>query len=319
MNPALTESPEAGAPRPSGAGSAGPGASPTGGVPLPRARLLDDFSLEMTGKDVARLEEAGDTIPPGTRINITFLAGEDTATRLTAARAVKRLGFVPVPHISARRLPSRSALEEFLAGLAADGTGDNVFVVGGDPARPEGPYPDALAVLRTGLLRRHGVRHVGITGYPEGHPGIAGPDLWSALTDKAAAIGAERFDGDVITQFGFDAEPVLDWLETLRARDVHLPVRVGVPGPAGVRRLLGYATRFGVGTSASVARKYGFSLTNLMGTTGPDRFLHALARDYDPARHGTVKVHFYTFGGLRSTAEWINRFRQRDTPAAPAG
>ncbi|MFF9018834.1 methylenetetrahydrofolate reductase [Streptomyces eurythermus] len=277
--------------------------------------LLDDFSLEMTGKDVPRLEEAQGGIPPGTRINITFLAGEDTETRLTAARAVKRLGFVPVPHISARRLPSRTALEEFLAGLAADGTAENVFVVGGDPARPEGPYEDALAVLRTGLLRRHGVRHVGIAGYPEGHPGITDRALWTALTDKAAALDTDRFGGDVITQFGFDADPVLAWLEALRARGVRLPVRVGVPGPAGVRRLLGYATRFGVGTSASVARKYGFSLTNLMGTTGPDRFLHALAERYDPGRHGVVKVHFYTFGGLRATAEWIDGFRRQHAPA----
>ncbi|MEU0331779.1 methylenetetrahydrofolate reductase [Streptomyces sp. NPDC006193] len=270
----------------------------------------------MTGKDVPGLEAARDSIPPGTRINITFLAGEDTATRLAAARAVKRLGFVPVPHISARRLPSRPALEEFLAALEADGTAGNVFVVGGDPARPEGPYEDALAVLRTGPLRRHGVRHVGIAGYPEGHPGIAERTLWTALTDKAAALGAHRFTGDVITQFGFDADPVLTWLEALRAREVHLPVRIGVPGPAGVRRLLGYATRFGVGTSASVARKYGFSLTHLMGTAGPDRFLHALAEGYDPARHGTVKVHFYTFGGLRATAEWVARFRQEGTAAA---
>ncbi|MEU8471324.1 methylenetetrahydrofolate reductase [Streptomyces sp. NPDC029006] len=264
----------------------------------------------MTGRDTPGLEEARDGIPPGTRINITFLAGEDTATRLAAARAVGRLGFVPVPHISARRLPSRTALEEFLAGLAADGTAENVFVVGGDPARPEGPYEDALAVLRTGPLRLHGVRHVGITGYPEGHPGIPGPALWAALTEKAEAIAAHRFTGDVITQFGFDVDPVLTWLEDLRARGVHLPVRIGVPGPAGVRRLLGYAARFGVGTSASVARKYGFSLTNLMGTAGPDRFLRALADRYDPERHGVVKVHFYTFGGLRTTAEWITRFRQ---------
>ncbi|WP_093480603.1 MULTISPECIES: methylenetetrahydrofolate reductase [unclassified Streptomyces] len=271
----------------------------------------------MTGKDVTRLEEASDSIPPGTRINITFLAGEDLATRLTAARAVRRLGFVPVPHISARRLPSRAALEEFLSGLAADGTAENVFLVGGDPARPEGPYADALALLRTGLLQEHGVRHVGISGYPEGHPAIPDPTLWSALTDKAAAIGAHRFGGDVITQFGFDPVPVLGWLEAVRARGVHLPVRIGVPGPAGVRRLLGYATRFGVATSASVARKYGFSLTNLMGTTGPDRFLHALAERYDPARHGRVKVHFYTFGGLRTTAEWAARFRHEDH--APTG
>ncbi|CAK7279770.1 methylenetetrahydrofolate reductase [Streptomyces sp. RM1] len=273
--------------------------------------LLDDFSLEMTGKDVPALEEARDSIPRGTRINVTFLAGEDHAARLAAARAVRRCGFVPVPHISARRLPSRAALEEFLAGLAADGTADNVFVVGGDPVRPEGPYEDALAVIRTGLLERYGVRHIGISGYPEGHPAITGPALWSALTDKAAAIGAGPFTGDVITQFGFDAQPVLDWLANVRARGVDLPVRIGVPGPAGVRRLLGYATRFGISTSASVARKYGFSLTNLMGTTGPDRFLRALSDRYDPARHGTVKVHFYTFGGLRTTAEWITDFHRR--------
>ncbi len=305
MNPALTAPPDGGTPGPHGAESQ---ERTTG--------LLDDFSLEMTGKDVSRLEEASDGIPPGTRINITFLAGEDLATRLTAARAVRRLGFVPVPHISARRLPSRAALQEFLSGLAADGTAENVFLVGGDPARPEGPYADALALLRTGLLQEHGVRHVGISGYPEGHPAIPDPTLWSALTDKAAAIGAHRFGGDVITQFGFDPAPVLGWLEAVRARGVHLPVRIGVPGPAGVRRLLGYATRFGVATSASVARKYGFSLTNLMGTTGPDRFLHALAERYDPARHGRVKVHFYTFGGLRTTAEWVARFRHEDhTPA----
>ncbi|MFI6352476.1 methylenetetrahydrofolate reductase [Streptomyces sp. NPDC050743] len=294
MNPALTATPAVG------------------------AALLDDFSLEMTGKDVPRLEEARGSIPQGARINITFLAGEDLGMRLAAARAVKRLGFVPVPHISARRLPSQAALEEFLSGLAEDGTAENVFVVGGDPARPEGPYPDALSVLRTGLLQRHGVRHVGICGYPEGHPAIADGTLWSALTDKAAAIGAHRFGGDVITQFGFDVDPVLGWLEAARARGVQLPVRIGVPGPAGVRRLLGYATRFGVATSASVARKYGFSLTNLMGTTGPDRFLRALAHRYDPERHGAVKVHFYTFGGLRHTAEWIAGFRQAAGLRTPA-
>ncbi|MEU3984321.1 methylenetetrahydrofolate reductase [Streptomyces sp. NPDC026672] len=275
----------------------------------PVGTLLEDFSLEMTGKDVPGLEEAGAGIPLGTRINITYLATEDLDTRLAAARAVKRLGFVPVPHVSARRLASRADLERFLEALAADGTGENVFVVGGDPVRPEGPYEDALAVLRTGLLQHHGVRHVGISGYPEGHPAITDDALWSALTGKHDVLGAERLAGDVITQFGFDAAAVLDWVAAVRARGVTLPVRVGVPGPAGVRRLMAYATRFGVGTSASLARKYGFSLTHLMGTAGPDRFLRDLAQGYDPARHGDLKVHFYTFGGLRTTAEWITRFR----------
>ncbi|WP_326719323.1 methylenetetrahydrofolate reductase [Streptomyces sp. NBC_00243] len=275
-----------------------------------RTSLLEDFSLEMTGKDVPKLEEARNYIPAGTRINVTFLGNEDLQMRLDAARAVKRLGFVPVPHISARRLGSRAALEQFLAGLQADDTAENLFVVGGDPVSPQGPYEDALAVIRTGLLQHYGARHIGISGYPEGHPAITDRVLWSALTDKHAALATQRLTGDVITQFGFDVDPVLTWVEKTRERGVDLPIRIGVPGPAGVRRLMTYAARFGVGTSTSIAKKYGFSVTNLMSTAGPDRFLRALAEGYDPARHGDLKVHFYTFGGLKATSEWVARFRK---------
>jgi formyltetrahydrofolate deformylase len=154
------------------------------------ARLLEDFSLEMTGKDIRKLEETRDTIPRGTRINVTFLHNEDLPMRLAAAKAIRESGFVPVPHISARRLHSAAMLEEFLAALQADGTVENVFVVGGDPPRPHGPYEDSLTVMQSGLLERYGVRHVSVSGYPEGHPAIPDQALWSALEDKAAALGA---------------------------------------------------------------------------------------------------------------------------------
>jgi methylenetetrahydrofolate reductase (NADPH) len=273
------------------------------------AALLADFSLEITGKDAPKLAEARGAIPRGTRINVTFLDNEEPRLRVAAARAVKRSGFIPVPHIAARRLVSAAMLEDFLAALQADGTGENVLVVGGDPASPHGPYPDSLAVIRSGLLRRYGVRHVSVGGYPEGHPAISEPVLWSALEGKHAALGQQRLPGCVITQFGFAVDPVLTWIEELRKRGVGLPVRIGVPGPAGVRRLVGYAARFGVGTSAGIARKYGFSLTSLVGTAGPDRFIRALASGYDPRRHGEVRLHFYTFGGLTATARWIAEFR----------
>jgi methylenetetrahydrofolate reductase (NADPH) len=163
--------------------------------------------------------------------------------------------------------------------------------------------------MQSGLLQRYGVRHVSVSGYPEGHPALTDKVLWSALEDKAAVLGEQQIPGTVITQFGFDADPVLAWIERVRERGIDLPVRIGVPGPAGVRRLMSYAARFGVGTSASIARKYGFSLTSLMATAGPDRFIRALARGYDPHRHGEVKLHFYTFGGLQATSEWIAAFR----------
>ncbi|GAA5004774.1 methylenetetrahydrofolate reductase [Streptomyces hyderabadensis] len=281
--------------------------------PAVSTSLLEDFSLEMTGKDVPKLEEAAGLIPRGTRVNITFLGTEDLRMRLDAARAVKRLGFTPVPHISARRLGSQADFVQFLAALQADGTGADVFTVGGDPTRPEGPYEDSLALIESGLLARYGVKGVGIGGYPEGHPAIADDVLWAALRDKGAALAAQGLQGSVITQFGFDVDPVLAWVEQVRGLGITLPIRIGVPGPAGVRRLMAFAARFGVGTSASIAKKYGLSITNLMGTAGPDRFLRALAEGHEPARHGDVKIHFYTFGGLKATSEWIAQFRKDDS------
>ena len=285
-----------------------PSVMASGSVPPPGA-LLADFSLEMTGQDAARLEQASSTIPPGTRINMTFLAHEDLPARLMAVRSISRLGFTPVPHIPARRLRSQGMLEEFLTALRAECAIENVLAVGGDPAEPEGPYADALAIMRTGLLQRYGTRHVSVSGYPDGHPDIPGPVLWSALEAKAGLLDQYQLDGTIITQFSFDADPVLAWIEEVRTRGISLPVRVGVPGPAGARRLLAYAARFGVATSAGIARKYGLSLTSLMGTAGPDRFIRALARGYDPGRHGAVKLHFYTFGGLAATSQWVAAFR----------
>lgn len=271
--------------------------------------LIDDFSIEMTGKDVPALEEAAPFIRQGTRISVTFLGNEDLAMRVTAAKAVKRLGFVPVPHVSARRLTSEAELEEFLGALKAEAAPENVFAVGGDPAEPLGPYEDSLALIRSGLLTKYGFRHVSISGYPEGHPDISTEKLWRALTDKSAALREQGLDSAIMTQFGFDVDPILSWLSEVRQRGIDAPVRIGVPGPAGVKRLLGYARRFGVASSAGIVHKYGFSLTNLLGTAGPDKFITEFAQRLNPAEHGTVLLHFYTFGGIKATAQWVQNFR----------
>ncbi len=271
-------------------------------------RLLQNYSLEMTAKDVPQLEEAAPIIPPGTKIAITFLPNEDFPQRVTAAARVRQLGFVPVPHISARRLKSQAELESFLAALQREAAIDRAFVVAGDPPQPEGPYADALAVINTGLLARYGVTRVGISGYPEGHPEIGSEKLWQAKRAKLAAISEMGHDFAVVTQFGFDAEPVLRWLDELRAANVHGLVRIGVPGPASVKTLLRFATRCGVGASAKVMSKYGASITRLLTTAGPDRLIRDLARGLDPARHGEVHLHFYPFGGLKTTAQWVRDF-----------
>jgi len=271
--------------------------------------LVRDFSLEMTGKDVPGLEEAKHAIPAGTKINVTFLGNEDLEMRVAAAKAVKDLGFVPVPHISARRLSSQAQLEEFLGRLQEVGATEHIFAVGGDPTTPEGPYEDSLSVIRSGLLSRYGVREVSIAGYPEGHPDIKGDVLWRHLEDKSAALKEQGLDAVILTQFAFDTDPVVNWIQSVRGRGIDTQIRVGTPGPAGIKRLLGFARRFGVGANAMIVKKYGFSLTNLLGTAGPDQFVTDLSSllAQDPSA-GSVKLHFYTFGGLLATSEWAREF-----------
>ncbi|MGQ4615851.1 methylenetetrahydrofolate reductase [Nocardia sp. R7R-8] len=275
-------------------------------------RLVDGFSVEMTGKDVPGLREATGTIPAGTRVNVTFLGNEDLEMRVAAAKAVKEAGYIPVPHISARRLKSQSQLEEFLDRLQQVGASENVFVVGGDPVTPEGPYDSAYAVIRSGVLQRYGVDEVSISGYPEGHPDISSESLWEHLGKKYVSLQEQNLGTVILTQFAFDTAPVVRWIGAVRDLGIEAPIRVGTPGPAGVKRLLGFARRFGIGANAMIVKKYGFSLTNLMGTAGPDRFITDLAdliAENDKA--GAVQLHFYTFGGLRATAEWVQDYLAR--------
>ncbi|NWN88527.1 MAG: methylenetetrahydrofolate reductase [Micrococcaceae bacterium] len=273
--------------------------------------LMHDFSLEMTGKDVDAVREAAPLIPQGTRINVTFLGNEDLEMRVTAAKAVKDLGFVPVPHISARRIESEAELKEFLQALADVDAAKHVFAVGGDPAQPMGPYGSALEMIESGVFPEFGVEEVSIAGYPEGHQHMADDDFLRETQHKLSALTEQNLSSGIITQFGFDIDPVATWLNELAAKDITAPVRIGVPGPAGIRRLLKFAKRFGVGASAGVALKYGFSLTNLIGTAGPDKFLNELASTTQETNfQGDVSVHFYTFGGITNTAEWVKDFTE---------
>lgn len=272
------------------------------------SRLLQDFSLEITGKDVDQVGAVRGNLPHGTRVHVTYLANEDLGQRLAAVRAVSAAGFIPVPHISARRLASQQELRDMLAALRAENSVSNVFVVAGDPDLPAGPYEDSMSIIETGLLQQFGALHVGISGYPDGHPQIASSVLWNALTVKAKTLGSGGLQASVITQFTFDAAAVLSWVAEARRRGITVPIRVGMPGPVGVKRLLSYSRRFGVGTSASIAKKYGFSITNLMSTAGPDRFIKSLTEGYRPELHGELGLHFYTFGDLSATAAWVTAF-----------
>ena len=274
----------------------------------PRANMVDGYSLEMTAKEIEGLREAAALIRPGTQIAVTFLPGEEMEQRVEAAVLVRELGFEPIVHLSARRITSEAELDQYLSDITSKAGVKRVFIIAGDPPEPEGPYSTSLDIIETGLLEKYGIEIVGIGGHPEGHPNNTPAELWDWMERKIAAIRAGGMIPLVVTQFAFDDDAIVAWVGEMRARGIDVPVRLGVPGPAGIKRLLGFAKRCGVGASASVMKKYGISLTNLIGSAGPDKLVNSLDKKLSDAEHGRVRLHFYPFGALTASAEWINQY-----------
>jgi methylenetetrahydrofolate reductase (NADPH) len=274
----------------------------------PRRNMVDGYSLEMTARELDGLREAAPLIRPDTQIAITFLPGEEMAQRVEAAKLVRELGFEPIVHISARRLGSQDILDDYLARVSGEAAVKRAFLIAGDPPEPEGPFEDSMQVIETGLLEKHGITIIGVSGHPEGHPNVSRDDLWVWMERKLDALRGRGITPLVVTQFAFDDDAIVDWIGEMRARGIDVPVRLGVPGPAGIKRLLGFARRCGVGASASVMKKYGVSVTNLIGSAGPDKLVDALDRKLTFEEHGRVRLHFYPFGALKASADWINSY-----------
>jgi methylenetetrahydrofolate reductase (NADPH) len=189
------------------------------------------------------------------------------------------------------------------------------FIVAGDPPEPQGPYADTSALIATGAFERAGIKAIGIGGHPEGHPVMSPQQCWEVIDSKVAEIERRGMAPLIVTQFGFDPDALLDWVAQLRARGIAAPVRLGVPGPAGIKTLLRFATRCGVGASASVMKKYGVSITNLLGSAGPDKLVDAFAAGLGE-EHGRVRLHFYPFGGLERTIAWVAAYEDNKAVSA---
>ncbi len=279
----------------------------------PPSGVTDGYSLEVTAKDIENLSTIAPEIWAGAPIAVPFLPNEPHEARVAAAKAVRALGFEPMPHFSARRIASQEEFEAYLEQVVREADVKRCFVVAGDPSTPAGPFADSSSLIATGAFERAGINVIGIGGHPEGHPVMSKEETWQVLAAKCAEIEGRGMAPLIVTQFAFDAQVMLDWLKELRSRGMDYPVRIGVPGPAGIKTLARFAAMCGVGASTSVLKKYGISIGKLIGTAGPDRFVDDLAKGLGP-EHGAVRLHFYPFGGISKTVEWIAHYDKSKRP-----
>ena len=275
------------------------------GVKQRIADFMTGFTAETTPGSAAKIPDYREHLRPGTVVYITFLPGSDFDDTIAVAKRLKGEGFLPVPHFAARSIPSAAFLEDKLARLAGEVGLEQVLVIGGSADKPAGDFSDTMRLLETGLFDKHGIRKFGVAGHPEGSPDISDEAIAEALrwkNDFAERSGAELY---LVTQFCFEAGPVIAWDRRIRAEGNRLPIHVGVPGLATIKTLLAHAKACGIGPSMKFLTRQARNLTKLMTVSAPDRLVTDLAayQASDPGC-GIAGVHMYPLGGLRRSAKW---------------
>jgi methylenetetrahydrofolate reductase (NADPH) len=279
------------------------------------AELIRGYSVEVTPRSRSAIEVCRDHLAPGTEVYIAFVPGEMHHAVVATAAGLRAAGFVPVPHVTARNVASSAELDDFLGRLAGEAGVTRALVIAGDLEQPAGPYHSSLELLRTGLFEKHGLQRIGLACYPEAHPRIGADRLEQALLAKLEAVRGAGLKAWLVSQFCFEAAPILDLLARLRALGIHEPVRVGLAGPADHRRLWKYALHCGIGNSIRALGSRPDALANLLVRRAPDDIVRALAaaQRRDPGL-GIEGIHIFTFGGVASAAIWANAI----LAAAPA-
>lgn len=292
--------------------SAGParnaGRAFAGEVAQAMVELLACGSLEMSPDCATDAREIAERLPAGTRVYVNHPPRHALAQSQASLAALRAAGLEPVAHIAARRLASRAELESFLSRATAETGLSKVLLIGGDEPQPRGPYACGADVLREETLARHGVREVGLPGYPEGHPLIAPAGIDRALREKLALLAAQGLSAHVVTQFSFAPARVIEYCTGLARNVPGIPVYVGLAGPTEARTLLRFAQRCGVSASLRALRAQGMGAVRLFTHTDPREQLAAIARHCaGKASSNIVGAHLFTFGGVAKTAAWINR------------
>lgn len=273
------------------------------------AALMHDFSIEATPRETHHADEWQSLLEPGTRIYIPRLPKASFAETVAAARRLRRAGFRPVPHLAARTIPNERDLCESLS-LLTDAGVDDVLVIAGSQSQPAGEFESTMQLLDTGAFEEAGIERIGVAGHPEGHPYVSETDLRHAIDWKntfAASSGVKMY---IVTQFFFDAAPVIAWEKGLRERGNRLPIDVGFHGMTNAASLFKYAVSCGIGASIKALGERADVLRTLAVRSPEDLLIEiAQAKERDPSSLFT-SAHFYPLGAFAPTAKWAAELSQ---------
>jgi methylenetetrahydrofolate reductase (NADPH) len=238
-------------------------------------------------------------LPVDRPLTVTASPAKGIGETLDLAERLARQGYAVVPHLAARMISGREELADICARMTEAGV-RTVFVPGGDQDPPAGSYTAALDLLEDLTALGSPFPEVGITGYPESHPTISDDLVVQAMWDK------RRHATHVVSNLSFDPAVIRSWLDRMRARGVLMPMLLGMPGPIDRAKLLGMATKIGVGDSTRFLAKNKGLFARLAapgGFTG-ERFLEQCAPALARPEARVTGLHVYTFNQVAETEAW---------------
>ncbi len=283
-------------------------------------RAAADWSIEVTPTGAAKIESFRECLAPGTTVNVTFLPGTDPSDTIAVAERLHNDGMRPVPHLAARSLRNADQLDELLTAFTTRCGVEEVLCIGGGVDNPVGDFSATIEVLESGLIQKHGIRHIGVAGHPEGSPDISDDEIAEALGAKNDLAKADGLDLYIETQFCFEADIVLDWERRVRAAGNALPIRIGIPGPATIKTLFRFAQISGIGPSMRFVAKQAKNVAKLMTVQSPHLLIAGLAEGMATDKDCLIRhFHYYPFGGFARTAAYAGAIADGRLEMLPKG
>ncbi len=276
--------------------------------PVEVEAFVKGFSIEVMPRTAEKVDSFRDILPKGTRVYIAHIEGTPIGDMVATARRLNGEGYPVMPHFPARIIPDRATLADWIARYQGEADVKQALLLGGGVNSPAGDFDASMQLIETGLFDSFDRLHV--AGHPEGNRDIDkdGGDaiIMQALKWKQAF--SERSDAKmaIATQFCFEADPVIAWVNRLAAEGITLPVHIGIAGPAKLQTLIKFAIACGVGPSLRVLQKRAMDVTKLLLPYEPTDVVAALAAH--KAAHpgfGIESVHFFPLGGIKTNAAWV--------------
>jgi methylenetetrahydrofolate reductase (NADPH) len=191
-------------------------------------------------------------------VSVTYGAGGSTRDRThsTVARILRETPLTPAAHLTCVAA-TKGEVDEVVRSYWDAGV-RHIVALRGDPADGIGatyePHPGGYQQTcdLVASIKEIGGFEVSVSAYPEKHPEAASLEADIDVLKRKVDCGADR----AITQFFFDNDLYLRYLDTVRSRGIDIPIVPGILPVQNFKQVASFAARAGASVPEWLAARF---------------------------------------------------------------